>query len=310
MKIPGISSILAGHLLALCATVLWSSMQIFAKILADRYSPIELSFWRWAVATAFFLPFVWRDVWAVRGVVRQHAVRLMIISLIGMVGSSLTLFLGARTTTATNMGLLLITAPLFIALICRFVFRELLSGQQITGLIIAAAGMAVLITRGDIVHLLSLSLTAGDLWVLAGALCFAIYSVLVRYRPPQLGLNVFLCIIMGMGVIWMLPLALWQWLFIKPLFRPTWAEVASLMHIGVMASTMAFLLWNKAVVLIGAVRAGVIYYCLPFSNYVLALIFLGERLALPQAVGGALIIGGVVFSSFQAILQAHAPKRN
>ena len=310
MKTQHVSPALFGHLLALGATLIWSSLYIFARVLADRFSPVELSFWRWAVAVAVFLPFVWREVWAERDIIRRHAVRLMAISLIGMVGFSLLMFLAGRTTTATNMSLLAATAPIFIALICRFALREPLSGQQVTGLLIAVCGVVVLVTKGDIAHLLSLSLTGGDLWMLCGAMCFGLYSVLVRFRPPQLGMKTFLCTIMGMGAIWMLPPVLWQWLFIKPLFRPTGAELISLLHVGAMASVIAFLLWNRAIVLIGAVRAGVVYYSLPFFSYVLALVFLGERMALPQAVGGALIIGGIVLSSLQAIRRADAPEES
>ena len=308
MKILSASSSLSGHLLALGATLIWSSLYICARVLADRFSPVELSFWRWAVAAAAFLPFVWREVWADRNIIRQHLVRLMIISLIGMVGFSVMIFLAGRTTTATNMSLLATTAPIFIALICRFALREPLSGQQVIGLLVAACGVVVLVTKGDIAHLFSLSLTGGDLWMLCASMCFGLYSVLVRFRPAQLGTRVFLCTIMSMGVLWMLPPTLWQWLYVKPLFMPTWAEALSLVHISVVASVIPFLLWNKAIELIGAVRAGVVYYSLPFFSYLLALVFLGERLALSQALGGVLIIGGIVFSTLQAIRRAGESK--
>ena len=306
MKTQSISPFLLGHLLALGATLIWSSLYIFARVLADRFSPIELTFWRWAVAVAAFLPFVWREVWAERDIIRRYILRLVAISVIGMLGFSVLIFLAGKTTTATNMSLLAATAPIFIALICRFALREPLTGQQVTGLLIAVCGVVVLVTKGDIGHLLSLSLTGGDLWMLCAAMCFGLYSVLVRFRPSQLSLRTFLCTIMLLGALWMLPLTLWQWLYVKPWFWPTGAELISLFHIGAVTSVIAFLLWNKAIVLIGAVRAGVVYYSLPFFSYLLALVFLGERMALPQAVGGVLIIGGIVLSSLQAVRRASA----
>ena len=308
MKPSSLSPSLSGHLLALGATLVWSSLYIFAITLADRYSPIELTFWRWVMAAGALLPFVWRELWAERDIILRHLVRLMAISLIGMGGFSLLIFLAGRTTTATNMSLLATTAPIFIALICRFALREPLSGQQVIGLLVAACGVVVLVTKGDIAHLFSLSLTGGDLWMLCASMCFGLYSVLVRFRPPQLGPSAFLCIIMGMGALWTLPLALWQWLCVKPLFMPTWTEALSLVYISAVASVIPFLLWNKAIELIGAVRAGVVYYSLPFFSYLLALGCLGERLALSQALGGVLIIGGIVFSTLQAIRRAGESK--
>lgn len=309
MKKQILSPSLSGHLLALGATLLWSGLYIFARVLADRFSPVELSFWRWMVAAAAFLPFVRREVWADRDIIRRHFARLMIISLVGMVGFSLLIFLAGRTTTAVNMALLAATAPVFIALLCRFVLREHLSGQQISGLLIAVCGVVVLVTKGDIAHLFSLRLTGGDLWMLCAAMCFGLYSVLLRFRPSELGLKSFLCTIMVMGVIWMLPLVLWQWLYSKPFFQPTGPELLSLIYLGVATSVVAFLFWNKAVTLIGAMRAGVIYYSLPFFSYLLALVFLDERLALPQAMGGVLIIGGIALSSLQGFRRAKALKQ-
>ena len=309
MKTPSISPLLYGHLLALAATLIWSSVYLFARILADRFSPIELTFWRWAVAFIAFLPFVWQDLRAEWPVIRRYFARLMTFSLIGMIGFSVLIFLAGRTTTATNMSLLAATAPIFIALICRFALHERLSRQQVMGLVIAVCGVVVLVTRGDIAHLLSLNLTGGDLWALCAAMCFGVYSVLLRFRPPELGLRSFLCTLMGMATLWMLPPVIWHWACVKPLFMPTLPEGLALLHLGVVTSVIGFLFWNKAVVSIGAVRAGVVYYSLPFFSYVLALIFLGEQLAMPQIAGGVLIIGGIVLSSLQNIRKAHTVQK-
>lgn len=300
---PLLSPIAYGHVLALAATLIWSSLYIFARTLAERYSPIELSFWRWVVAFVALLPFTWRQVWAHRALVRDHVRLLMLMSLIGMVGFSIFVFVAGRTTSATNLSLLAATAPVFIACVCRFVLHERLSAQQIAGLCIAVCGVVVLVTRGNLAHVWSLSLTGGDLWMLLGAMCFGTYSVMVRFKPATMPLPVFLTVIMGMGMLWLLPPVLWQWCYVTPIFMPTWGEALSLAHIGVGTSVLAFLLWNKAILLIGAVRAGVVYYSLPFFSYVLAMLFLGERLTLPQAAGGALIIGGIVFSSLNALRQ-------
>ena len=300
------SPVLVGHALALGATILWSTLYIFAKTLAEDFSPVELAFWRWTVAFAAFYPFMHRRVWACRQAIRQHILRLAIFSAIGMMGFTLMIFMAGRTTSATNMALLAATAPIFIALVSRFILKETLARQQIVGLIIAVCGVVVLVTRGNVAHVWNMNLSVGDLWMLGGALCFGAYSVLVRFRPASIPPFEFLTVLMGLGIVWLLPGVLWHWTLGRPLFMPTAAQCLSLLHIGVTTSVIAFLMWNQAIAKIGAVRAGVVYYSLPFFSYLLAMIFLGERLSLPQVLEGVLIIGGIVLSSLEAIRRAHS----
>ncbi len=306
MKKIFLSPMATGHLLALGATVIWSSLYIFARTLTGDFSPVELAFWRWLVAFAAFYPFVHTRVWACRAAIRRHFVFLAVVSAIGMVGFTLLIFMAGRSTSATNMSLLAATAPVFIALITRFILKEELSRQQVVGLGIAVCGVVVLVTRGDIAHLLNLNLSLGDVWMMGGALCFGVYSVLLRFRPPAIPPVAFLTVLMGLGALWTLPGVVWHWTCVKPFILPSAIQWLSLLHIGVMTSVVAFLMWNQAIAKIGAVRAGVMYYSLPFFSYLLAMLLLGEALTLPQALGGILIVGGIVFSSLEAIRRAHS----
>ena len=309
MKAPQFSSTAQGHLLALGATVIWSLVYLFARTLADRFSPAELTFWRWAVGFAALFPFVYRRVWACREAIQRHIVRLAVFSLFGMVGFSTLVFLSGKTTSVTNMSLLAATAPIFIALVSRFVLKERLGSRQVFGLSIAVCGVVVLVTRGDLGLLLQLGLSSGDLWMLAGALCFGTYTIMARFRPAAIPQVEFLTVLMGLGVLWMLPFVAYGWCFGAGFTAPTLGDALSLVCLGVLTSVIGFLWWNEAIARIGSVRCGVVYYSLPFFSYLLAMITLGERLSLPQAVGGVLIIGGILFSSLPALMRAHKAER-
>ena len=63
-------------------------------------------------------------------------------------------------------------------------------------------------------------------------------------------------------------------------------------------------MWNEAISRIGAARAGVMYYSVPLFSSLEAAWLLDERVSLPQVVGGALIIGGILFSSLDALRRA------
>lgn len=304
MPLPAVSPVISGHALALTATIIWSTIYILALTLADHFTPMELTFWRWTLAFAAILPFVLKELWAERAAIARHAARLMVVSLIGMVGFSYLLFLAGRTTSAVNLSLLAATAPIFIALISRVVLGERLGGRQVLGLLVAVAGVVALITRGDWAMLLHLSFSRGDIWMLLGALCFGVYSICLRCRPEELTPRVFLATLMGMGMLWSLPFMVWHWLYIKPFALPSLADGLALAHIGVNTSVIGFLCWQEAIARIGVVRTGVVYYTLPFFSCILAMIFLGEELHPAQALGGALIIGGILLPSLQGVRRA------
>ena len=81
---------------------------------------------------------------------------------------------------------------------------------------------------------------------------------------------------------------------------PSLPQWGSLLYISFGASVLGFTFWNMAIDRIGPVRAGVLYYSVPLFSSVEAAFLLGESVTPPQICGGALIIGGILFSSFSS----------
>lgn len=71
--------------------------------------------------------------------------------------------------------------------------------------------------------------------------------------------------------------------------------------LGLLASAACFVLWNKALGIIGTVRCTVGLYLLPAITVVFAYMFLGETMSLISAAGALLILVGVVLSSWKKI---------
>jgi drug/metabolite transporter (DMT)-like permease len=291
------ASRILGHALALGATLIWSSLYIDARVLADRYSPADLTFCRWLLAFGLLAPFVWPGLVRHRRILLAHLPFLAAASLCGMIGFSLAIFMAGKTATAADMSLLIMVSPVIIALICRFALHERLSRPQIAGLLIAVSGVGVVISGGGADLPASLIPGGGSGWTFGAAASFAVYSVLVRCKPPDLPASMLLAATMGLGMLLSLPPFALQWLQPKSLPIPTRDEILCLLHLGPGASLLAYLCWNKAILLIGPIRAGMVYYCLPFFSCALAVIFLNERLSWLQAAGGLLIVGGITLSA-------------
>jgi drug/metabolite transporter (DMT)-like permease len=164
-----------------------------------------------------------------------------------------------------------------------------LGARRTTGLLIACAGVTLLVGGGA-------GFASGDLWMIAAACCFAGYSALLRRRPAELSGTGFLFTTFLTGTVLLLPAQAVS-VTVQGSFDPTPATVLPLLYVGVASSAVAFFAWNKAIALIGATRAGIVYYLQPVCVAVLSWALLGETTGWPQLLSMALILGGVVLGA-------------
>jgi drug/metabolite transporter (DMT)-like permease len=78
---------------------------------------------------------------------------------------------------------------------------------------------------------------------------------------------------------------------------PTAQEAAAVLYIGLFASVLAFICWNKGVAIVGANAAGFTLHLLPVFGTLLAIVFLGESFQAFHAAGIATILAGVLVAT-------------
>ncbi|WP_309054657.1 DMT family transporter, partial [Streptomyces sp.] len=127
-------------------------------------------------------------------------------------------------------------------------------------------------------------------------LSFASYSALLKRRPEGIDPLAFLFATFLLGTLMLAP-AYGVSLAVQGGFPLTPGTAGPLLYVGVLSSAVAFFAWNRAISLIGAARAGVVYYLQPVCVALLSAALLGERLGLLGGVSMALILGGVALSS-------------
>uniref|UniRef100_UPI003570FFD2 DMT family transporter n=1 Tax=Streptomyces zaomyceticus TaxID=68286 RepID=UPI003570FFD2 len=280
-----------GVLLALLATVVWSGSFVAARALHDTVPPVQAAFWRWIVAILAVTPFAARATWRQRRLIRRHAGFVVLASLLGITVYNTLVNQAGLTTSAGNMGMIMAASPVVMALFER-IGGARLGARRVTGMVIACTGVLLLVGKGAP----PVRLGAGDLWMFAAALSFASYSALLKRRPDGLGGFVFLYATFLLGALMLLPLYVVS-LATQGGFEPTTGTVGPLVYVGVLSSAVAFFAWNKAVSLVGAARAGIVYYLQPVCVALLSYALLGERLGLLGGASMALILGGVALSS-------------
>lgn len=283
-----------GLLLALVATVVWSGSFVASRALHDSVPPVQAAFWRWIVAILAVAPFAVRETWRQRALIRRHLGFVTLAALLGVTVYNTLVNQAGLTTSAGNMGMIMAASPVLMAVYERLGGARL-GARRVTGMLIACVGVLLLVGEGA----LPARLTAGDLWMLAAAVSFASYSALLKRRPAELGGLAFLFTTFVLGALMLLP-AYGVSLAVQGGFEPTVGTVGPLVYVGVLSSAVAFFAWNKAIALIGAARAGVVYYLQPVCVALLSYALLGEELGLLGGACMALILGGVALASARA----------
>ena len=178
----------------------------------------------------------------------------------------------------------------------RFIYKELITLNKSIGIVVITTGVVLLITEGRLSRLLNISFAIGDVWMLAASIIFAFYSVLLKLKPKELSILAFQLSTFLLGLIFLLPFFIWETLtFPAVIFEPK--IVYSILYVGIFASLTAFVLWNKAILVIGPSRAGMIYYTLPLFSGLVAYTFLNEEINRIHFYSALLILSGIFMAN-------------
>jgi drug/metabolite transporter (DMT)-like permease len=164
---------------------------------------------------------------------------------------------------------------------------------------ITIAGVALVVSQGDLAVLAALEINRGDLFMLLASLCYAAYALGLRNRPQVSPISL-LTIISTVAAIATLPLAMTEALMGQMAWPSLygWAVVA---YVTVFPSVMAQLFFINGVGLIGPARAGVFINLVPVFAAILAVAILGEALRWYHLGGLVFVLSGLLLAERRAI---------
>jgi len=287
---------MSGYLFALGSTAIWAGNFAIARALNQSITPITLAFLRWTVAAVAILPFALKHLVAEKALIRKHFPYILITAALGITLFNTLIYFAGRSTTSVNMSLISITFPIFIILLSRIIYGEKITLNKVVGIVLVIAGVLILITKGRLASLLSISFAPGDALMLLAALTFAVYSILLRRRPKAMSLWTLQASTFIVGVLLLFPFFLWD-RSTAPAVQVNTGLILAILYIGVLASLTAFVIWNKAIERVGASRAAMVYYSMPLISGILAFFVLGERIGLVHLYSLLLIVPGILVAN-------------
>ena len=274
------------------AVLSWAGNWVIGRAMRDEIGPVAMGFWRWSLALALILPLCWSELRAKWQVVRRNWWRLMLLGMLGAIAFNTMVYVGLQYTQTTNSTLFNSIVPIYIVLISWLVLGERISAMQSVGIALSVFGVLIIVSRGDLASLLGLRFNAGEIWIIVAMLLWAIYTILLRWRPRELSAVAFLGAMLLLSLPMLLPFYGWE-LYRRGGFEISLLTVTTLMYYATVPSVLAYLLWNRGVAQVGPNRAGLMVHLLPIFTVVLAVVFLNERLFLFHYLGAGCVFGGI-----------------
>ena len=281
------------HLIAVGAVAVWGTTFVNTKVLYNSgLTPSEIFFLRFLIAYVaiwFISPRkLFADSWRDEG----------LMLLLGITGGSL-FFVAENSavglTYVNNVSFITSTSPL-ITVILGIVFVKSIKATWtlITGSLIALLGVGIVIFNGSFILHLN---PWGDHLALLTAVCWAVYSLLMKAVSSKYSAVFITRKIFFYGLVTVLPMFLidpWTATF-SMLMTPK--VVLNLLFLGLIASFLCFALWTVVIARLGVMTASNYQYLNPITTVVASAIFLSEPMTAIAYMGSALILIGVAVSN-------------
>jgi drug/metabolite transporter (DMT)-like permease len=279
-------------ILLVLTNLFWAGNYVFGKYVTAEISPVWITFSRWVLALCALLPMailLEKPDWSK---VKRSWLPLLLMGLFGVVGYNLFLYEALAYTSPLNAALVNSLNPALIVLCSLYLLRERMTGKQYAGLTLSLIGVLITITRGDLALLADFQLNKGDLLMLLAITVWTLYSVIGK-RLADIPPITTTAISALLAVLVLLPFALASDF---PFGHVSKLSLIGILYMAVFPSVGSYLLWNMAVRVTGANRAGITLHLIPVFTALLGFV-LGEAMSAAQLIGGVLVCTGVLLTT-------------
>jgi drug/metabolite transporter (DMT)-like permease len=274
------------------AVVVWGASFIATKLALREVSPVVVIWLRFGIGVIVLGGFILQR----KELALPPRRELGYFALLGFLGITFHQWVqvtGLVTAKATTTAWIITTIPIFIALLGRFMLKERLGWDRITGIFIATAGVLLVVSHGDVQSVLLGKLGSfGDLLVLISAVNWAVFSVLSRKALLQHPATQMMFFVMLFGWIFTT-----VWFFslnhTGELVNISMTGWISVLFLGIICSGFAYVFWYDALKALSASQVGSFLYIEPLVAVVVAALILDEPLFTAAFIGGGLIFAGV-----------------
>lgn len=198
---------------------------------------------------------------------------------------------GLKFTSASNTGWIIGTAPIFMAILGYFYFKEKISDKKLLGIVIAFSGLLILVGKGNPFNI-DLIKNVGDWLVLFSSFTWGVYSIMnkkitLTYSPVK---TIFYLFLIMMIII--LPFNINKQ-NINSVINLSSIGWISILFLGLLCSGVSYVIWAYLLREMSSAKVGAYLYIEPFITFLGAWILLKEEITLIMLISGVIITFGV-----------------
>ena len=278
------------YLYVMIAAVFWGIIGVFVSYLYEiGFTPAQVVSIRALSASLFLIIYVLyknRNLLKIKLTDTKYFIGTGIVSIVFF---NLCLFNAIQETSISIAAILLYTAPAFVTLISRFLFKEALTPRKVMALFVTLLGCALVIgilpNANESISFLGLILGLGS------GLFYALYSVFGKFalqKLDSLTVTVYTFIFAAIAIT---PFSeVWK---VIPLFLnvKVWIYIVGL---GFLSTTLAFICYTKGLQALESSRASIMATLEPVIAAFVSFLLFQEALSLWQYAGIVLVITAVV----------------
>ena len=269
----------------LLAAVLWGLLGPVAYVaLREGMAPLEIAFWRAAIAAVLYAAHA-----VARGSWRIARGDVPVVAGFGLVGVSLfygAYMLAVQTGGAALASVLLYTAPAWVALLAWLVLRERPTRRKLAAVAITVVGVAlVALGGGGEVRVGAAAIG----WGLVAGWSYALYYLFGRRYFARYAAPAVFAVALPVGALGLLP-----FVSFAPKSAAAWGAI---LFVAVVPTYGAYLLYAAGLRRVEATRAATVATVEPVVAALAAWAAFGERLAPLAALGGAVVLAGVLLAA-------------
>jgi drug/metabolite transporter (DMT)-like permease len=274
------------------AVIAWGASFIATKLALRDLSPVTVVWLRFAIGVIILgIATKMRNQFSLPK--KQEWFYLALLGFLGITFHQWLQSTGLQTVQASTTAWIVATTPVFIAFLSWLFLKEKISWLQISGIFIAAVGVLLVVSRGNLGGLFKSGFgTPGDILILISASNWAVFSILSSRGLKKYPATQMMFYVMAIG-----------WLFTSFLFisgqgfgeisQLTWSSLIGVSFLGIFCSGLAYIAWYDGLQALPASRIGAFLYIEPLVAVIVAWVVLGETLVPVVLIGGAVILMGV-----------------
>ena len=278
------------------APALWIVNYLVARWAPGVIAPHALALARWCIAALILAAFCHREIAAKRGAIAAEWRHLLVLGALGMWICGAFVYIGGRSTTAINIGLIYAGTPVLIVFASMLFLRERIGLRQGLGVALGLAGVLHVVLRGDWQALAQLRINAGDAWVAGAVLSWAAYSLLLRGWSSVFSPIARLTLTACGGIVVLIPFTVIEAVWWLP-SEFSWKSVGIVLAAALLPGAGAYGAFSYMQRALGVARASVVQYLGPLYSAAIAWAVLGEHIEVFHGVGALLILPGIWLST-------------